>query len=86
MTNKSIFLVEVFDSNGKLFKRRVSDSISKIEDWVENAIIKNWCLYDNNYKLKTNLDDYGCGEIAYHPSNCECEVVFKIKTTNIAML
>lgn len=84
--NESIFLVEVYDNRGRLFKRRVTDSISKIADWVENAIIKNWCLYENNYKLRVDMDDYGCGEIAYHPSNCESEVVFRINTVNIGRI
>lgn len=81
-----MFLVEVYDSRGRMFKRRITDNIAKIEGWVENSIIKNWCLYENKYKLRVDLDEYGCGEIAYHPYNSECEVAFKINTTNIGVI
>ncbi len=84
--NGPLFLVEVYNNRGELFKRRVTDSIWRIEDWVKDVLVKKWCPYDNDYRLRITMDDYGCGEITYHPSDCESEVVFKINTVTIGAI
>ena len=79
----SMFLVEVYDNKGDLFKRRITDNPWKAEDWITNTLVKR-CPYSNS--LEVAFDGYGNGEVIYHESDCEHEVVYKIKTTNIAVI
>lgn len=83
---KSMFLVEVYNNAGELHKRRLSDDLGNIEDWIENVIIGKDYPYDKDYRLEKKLDDYCCGEIIHHNSHCEHTVVFTIKTVSIGII
>lgn len=80
---KSMYLLEVCEKsiygNECPFKRRISDSISSIEDWL-NANAQKWVLLP----VSVDCDDYGNGSI-YLSDNPNC-VVYTFRTTNIATI
>lgn len=76
---KSMFLLQVYDCNCAVFKRRISDNLSSIEDWVsENA--QKWALLP----VEVEHDGYGNGKVFLaNDRNC---VVFTYSATNIAVI
>lgn len=78
----TMVLVEVYDNNNKLCKRRITDDFSKVEDWI-TANAKKWSGYDS---LDISFDDYGCGEVVFRYSDSEYVQLFKIKSTNIGTI
>ena len=81
-----MFLVEVYDNSGKLFKRRVTDRICKVEEWVNDYLVPKCCPYDRDYRLSITVDNYGNGEVIYNHTDYEYAVVFTITTTNIGTI
>ena len=81
-----MFLIEVYDNSDKLFKRRITDCIWKVEDWVNDYLIPKYCPYDRNYKLSITFDNYGNGKVIYNHTDYEYEVVFTITTINIGTI
>lgn len=78
--NKSMFLLEVVDySTKRPFKRRISDSIGNIEDWLE-ANAQKWSLIP----IEIDHDDYGNG-IIYIKDDPKC-ILHTFSTKNIAII
>lgn len=76
---KSMFLLQVYDCNSVVFKRRISDDLSAIEDWVDENAPK-WSLLP----VKVEHDGYGNGKVFLaNDQNC---VVFTYSATNIAVI
>ena len=55
---KSMLLLEVFDRDGNLIKRRISDNVYSIEDWL-NANAFKWA----SVPVEVECDMYGDGTI-----------------------
>lgn len=77
-----MYLVEIYDAQGKLFKRRISNNLSKIEDWIL-ANYRKWTSYPSPV---IHLDDYGCGDIIQHYDDLDYVQIFKVVTANIATI
>ena len=81
--NKSMFLLEVYEKsiygNPMLFKRRISDSIMSIEDWID-ANAQKWVLFP----VSVEHDGYGNGKI--YLSNNRDVVPYEFRTINIATI
>lgn len=81
-----MFLLEVFDSDGNLFKRRIADSIDAIEDWLDvNAPL--WGLWS----VLIDDDGFGNGYIYEYVSEDELleaveDASYSFRTTNIAVI
>lgn len=76
---KSMFLLQVYDCNCTVFKRRISDNLSSIEDWVsENA--QKWAWLP----VKVEHDGYGHGKV-FLADNRD-SVLFTYSATNIAVI
>lgn len=80
-----VFLVEVYDNFGNLYKRRISDNLFSIEDWVESNATK-WDCPAYNWRVEFQWDDFGNCSVVYHITDYECKIAFTIKTTNIATI
>lgn len=81
--NKSMYLLEVCEKNlygnEYIFKRRISDNISSIEDWIK-ANAQKWVLLP----VSVDCDGYGNGSIYLsYDHNC---VLCTFRTTNIATI
>lgn len=79
----TMFLLEVYDrtiyGNKHLFKRRISDSIGNIEDWLHEHA-PNWAIVP----VEIKCDEYGSGII--HIKGHEESDLFTFYTTEIAMV
>lgn len=78
----SMFLLEVYNvtdpGNRYLFKRRISDSIMSIEDWV-NDHAKKWAFY----AVDVTHDGYGNGKVYIRGDKTP---IFEFTTTSIAVI
>jgi hypothetical protein len=81
--NKSMFLLEVYEKsiygNKHIVKRRISDNISSIEDWIKSNA-QRWALLP----VTVECDYYGNGKI-YLSDDPNC-VLYSFSTTNIATI
>lgn len=77
-----MYLVEIYDVQGKLFKRRISNDLSKIEGWI----LANYRRWTNYPSPAIHLDDYGCGDIIQHYDDLDYVQIFKVVTVNIATI
>lgn len=77
-----MFLVEVFDKSSltgtRLFKRRISDNIQSIEDWIRLTAPK-W----STLPVIVKCSNYGNGIICLE---CSHKILYEFKTTNIGFL
>lgn len=78
-----IFLLEVFDKSSltgtQLFKRRISDNIQSIEDWVVSNAPK-WSLLP----VTVECDEFGNGTVFLsNDANC---TLYEFHTHNIAVI
>lgn len=80
LKNKPMYLLEVFDvtSNRYLFKRRISDNIDSIEDWVM-ANAQKWVLLP----IEVECDGYGCGKVCLYNNH---GTIYEFKTTAIGVI
>lgn len=76
---KFMFLVEVYDCNNVLFKRRISDNITSIEEWLDD-VAQNWVLLP----IEVEHDGYGNGKVVL-AGNHDI-VVYTFSTHNIGFL
>lgn len=81
--SKSMFLLEVYvDSSygaSMPFKRRISDSVDAIEEWLKSNAQK-WA----SLPIAVECDNYGDG-IIYVSNDKDC-VLYKFRTTSIAVI
>ena len=76
---KYMFLLQVYDCNCTVIKRRISDNLDSIEDWVsENA--QKWALLP----VEVEHDGYGRGKV-FLASNRDC-VLFTYSADNIGII
>lgn len=77
-----MFLLEVFETSSltgaHLFKRRISDNIQSIEDWIMSNAQK-W----STLPVIVKYSNYGNGIICLE---CSHKVLYEFKTTNIALI
>jgi len=82
MNKSEMFLLEVFDKSSltatHLFKRRISDNIQSIEDWIISNAPK-W----STLPVIVKCSNYGNGIIYLE---CSHKVLYEFKTTNIALI
>jgi len=83
MNKSEMFLLEVFEKSAltgtQLFKRRISDNIQSIEDWIMSNAQK-WSLLP----ITVECDEFGNGVVSLsNDANC---TLYEFKTTNIGFL
>ena len=78
----SMFLLEVYDvtdpSDSRIHKRRISESIMSIEDWIDDNAHK-WCFY----AVDVHHDGYGNGKICIRGDK---NAIFEFTSRNIAVI
>ena len=81
--NKSMFLLEVCEKsiygNPMPFKRRISDNIDSIEEWIKSNAQK-WALLP----VAVECDYYGNGSI-YLSDDPQC-ILYTFRTVNISTI
>ena len=77
--SNSMFLLEVRNSSNEVFKRRITDNLCAVEDWIEHNAQK-WAVLP----VQVEHNGYGGGEV--YLANSRNSVVFTYTSTAIGII